>query len=148
MASSKNKVIQEIFLEEVRDLNKKSNDKSLSQKIQKEMKELMTELRTGDVHFVRCIKPNEEKKPSIFNQFNSLNQIRYLGVLETLKIRKEGYSVRRVYERFYQQYGEMTSNPSYPTLASQRANFKTLVMNLFKEFFPHLDENFVLWGKT
>jgi myosin heavy subunit len=63
MATSKNRIIQEIFLEEVRDLNKKSNDKSLSQKIQKEMKELMSELKTGDVHFVRCIKPNDDKKP-------------------------------------------------------------------------------------
>ena len=51
------------------------------------MKELMNELLLCDVHFVRCIKPNEEKSSTLFIQNNTLNQIRYLGVLETLKIR-------------------------------------------------------------
>ena len=65
-----------------------------------------------------------------------------------MKIRKEGYSVRRNYEQFYREYGEMTSNPSYPTLAKQKADFKTLVVAIFAEFFPTLDEKSVLWGKS
>lgn len=36
-------------------------DKFLATKIKKEMTELMNKLNNCDVHFVRCIKPNEEK---------------------------------------------------------------------------------------
>jgi len=34
----------------------------------------------------------------------------------------------------------MTSNPSYPALAAQKADFKSLVIQIFKDFFPTLTE--------
>lgn len=80
------------------------------------MSELMQELGKCGVHFVRCVKPNEEKKYGVLDQKNILNQIRYLGVLETLKVRRDSYPVRRTYEIFYKLYGDMTSNEAYPTL--------------------------------
>lgn len=65
------------------------------------MSELMAELNSCDVHFVRCIKPNEEKKSNIVTQSMTLNQIRYLGVLDSLKVRKESYPIRRNYQLFF-----------------------------------------------
>jgi myosin-5 len=61
------------------------------------MVELMTELNSCDVHFVRCIKPNEEKQFNVISQNMTLKQIRYLGVLDSLKVRKESYPIRRNY---------------------------------------------------
>lgn len=40
--------------------------KFLGSKIRNEMKQLMDELNSSDCHFIRCIKPNELKKPGIF----------------------------------------------------------------------------------
>jgi myosin heavy subunit len=40
------------------------------------MAELMKELNSCDVHFVRCIKPNEEKQANKFNEYTVINQIR------------------------------------------------------------------------
>jgi myosin heavy subunit len=65
------------------------------------MNELMNLLSSCDVHFVRCIKPNEQKRSDVFDSGSVLNQIRYLGVLETLKVRKESYPLRKKYENFY-----------------------------------------------
>ena len=38
-------------------------DKSLSKKVRSQMIDLMVQLNSCDVHFARCIKPNDDKKP-------------------------------------------------------------------------------------
>lgn len=50
------------------------------------MKGLMEELRSSDCHFVRCIKPNSKKEPLTFYPQLTLQQIRYLGILETVRV--------------------------------------------------------------
>jgi myosin heavy subunit len=42
-------------------------------------------------YFVRCVKPNEEKKPNRFNNQMVLEQLRYSGMLETIRIRRAGF---------------------------------------------------------
>ena len=42
-------------------------DKFLGTKIRREMTELMKELNSCDVHFIRCIKPNEIKKSNVLH---------------------------------------------------------------------------------
>lgn len=61
----------------------------------------MEELQSCDVHFIRCIKPNEVKKKDYFVNSYVLLQIRYLGILESVKVRKEGYPIRGEYANFY-----------------------------------------------
>ena len=43
----------------------------------------MVELSNCDVHFIRCIKPNEEKRSKYFVPLMSLNQIRFFYLLIT-----------------------------------------------------------------
>ena len=45
---------------------KEKESKFLGGKFRKQMKELMDELTSCKVHFVRCIKPNEEKRANHF----------------------------------------------------------------------------------
>lgn len=58
-----------------------------------------------DMHFIRCIKPNEKKLPFTFVDRVCYNQIRYLGILDTIQMRKDTYHVRVPYSKFYQKYG-------------------------------------------
>jgi myosin heavy subunit len=58
----------------------------------------MEELSTSDCHFIRCLKPNEIKKPEIINASYCLLQIKYLGILESIKVRKEGFPYRKDYK--------------------------------------------------
>jgi|LakMenEpi03Aug12_release.lakeMendotaPanAssembly.Ray.scaffolds.fasta_scaffold4532816_1 myosin-5 len=49
---------------------KKTNvkgEKFLGSKIRKDMEDLMKTLNACDVSFIRCLKPNEIKKPNIFH---------------------------------------------------------------------------------
>ena len=51
-------------------------------------------------YFVRCIKPNDVKQPKKFNNKMVLDQLRYSGMLETIRIRRAGYPVRIEYSNF------------------------------------------------
>lgn len=85
-----------------------SKKRFLGRKIRDEIGSLITELQTGtDVHFIRCIKPNEEKKPFTFVPRMALTQIRYLGLLDTILLRKATYHVRVPYERFHEMYSSI-----------------------------------------
>jgi len=58
----------------------------------------MEELSTSDCHFIRCLKPNELKKRDLVVSSYCLLQIKYLGVLESIKVRKEGFPYRKEYK--------------------------------------------------
>ena len=94
---------------------KSKDDKYLGAKFRKQIKELMTELNSCECHFVRCIKPNSLKVKHNVMQFMTLQQIQCMGILDTLKIRKESYPVRRPYNQFFEQFGELSSKHSSKT---------------------------------
>ncbi|PHJ20783.1 myosin c, partial [Cystoisospora suis] len=53
-----------------------------------------------EAHFIRCLKPNEEKKPLGWNASKVLNQLFSLSILEALQLRQIGYSYRRKFKDF------------------------------------------------
>lgn len=61
---------------------------------------LMETLSVTNVHYIRCIKPNEAKKPWEFTPQQVLGQLRACGVLETIRISCAGYPTRWIYEEF------------------------------------------------
>lgn len=63
LSKSRNTLIRQIFSVVVEG---KSSDKYLSSKIRNDMGNLMNELGRCDVHFVRCVKPNENKNHGEF----------------------------------------------------------------------------------
>ncbi|XP_035529572.1 unconventional myosin-X [Morone saxatilis] len=65
---------------------------------------LMATLSVSNPFFIRCIKPNMQKNPSVFDPEVVLNQLRYSGMLETVKIRRAGFPVRRTFKDFFSRY--------------------------------------------
>lgn len=65
---------------------------------------LMETLSVTNVHYIRCIKPNEQKKPWEFQPQQVLGQLRACGVLETIRISCAGYPTRWTYEEFAERY--------------------------------------------
>ncbi|KAL9623262.1 MAG: hypothetical protein Q9160_002369 [Pyrenula sp. 1 TL-2023] len=66
--------------------------------------ELMGTINSTDVHYIRCIKPNEAKEAWKFEGPMVLSQLRACGVLETVRISCAGYPTRWTYEEFALRY--------------------------------------------
>ena len=64
----------------------------------------MTTLNATHPHYVRCIKPNSLKIPSTFDADMVLAQLRYAGMLETIRIRRLGYPIRYPFNDFFRRY--------------------------------------------
>ncbi|XP_029140557.1 myosin-IIIb, partial [Protobothrops mucrosquamatus] len=66
--------------------------------------DLLSKMVIGQPHFVRCIKPNDDREALKFSQERVLVQLRYTGILETVNIRQQGYSHRIHFEEFVKRY--------------------------------------------
>uniref|UniRef100_A0A4W6CJ57 Myosin X n=1 Tax=Lates calcarifer TaxID=8187 RepID=A0A4W6CJ57_LATCA len=77
---------------------------TVSSQFKNSLHSLMATLSTSNPYFIRCIKPNTHKMPDQFEQTVVLNQLRYSGMLETVKIRRTGFPVRRPFQDFCSRY--------------------------------------------
>ncbi|XP_049554840.1 myosin-7B isoform X4 [Orcinus orca] len=89
---------------------KAASFQTVSQLHKENLNKLMTNLRATQPHFVRCIVPNENKTPGIMDAFLVLHQLRCNGVLEGIRICRQGFPNRLLYADFRQRYRIL--NPS------------------------------------
>ncbi|KAM5282412.1 myosin-IIIa isoform 2-T2 [Hipposideros larvatus] len=66
--------------------------------------DLLSKMVMGQPHFVRCIKPNNERQARKYDKEKVLLQLRYTGILETARIRRLGYSHRILFANFIKRY--------------------------------------------
>ncbi|KAJ6665212.1 hypothetical protein lerEdw1_004261, partial [Lerista edwardsae] len=74
---------------------------------------LMKNLQTKNPNYIRCIKPNDKKAPHIFNEALVCHQVRYLGLLENVRVRRAGYAFRQPYEPCLERY-KMLCKQTWP----------------------------------
>ncbi|XP_065224768.1 unconventional myosin-IXAa-like isoform X2 [Planococcus citri] len=77
---------------------------TVSAQFQLSLHSLMETLNQANPFFIRCIKSNGEKIPNLFDEDTVQRQLRYTGMLETVRIRQAGYNVRLSYEEFIHLY--------------------------------------------
>ncbi|XP_011736723.2 myosin-IIIa isoform X1 [Macaca nemestrina] len=66
--------------------------------------DLLSKMVVGQPHFVRCIKPNNERQARKYDKEKVLLQLRYTGILETARIRRLGFSHRILFANFIKRY--------------------------------------------
>ncbi|KAK3713917.1 Myosin type-2 heavy chain 1 [Vermiconidia calcicola] len=84
--------------------------------------ELMNTINSTDVHYIRCIKPNEGKEAWKFEGPMVLSQLRACGVLETVRISCAGYPTRWTYEEFALRYYMLIKSTQWTTEIRDMAN--------------------------
>ncbi len=77
---------------------------TVSRTFRLQLHDLMQTLRSTEPHYIKCIKPNSVKAPGGFAPHLVLQQLRYSGVLEVIRIRQEAYAVRVPYDEFYDRF--------------------------------------------
>ncbi|KAH6658374.1 myosin-2 [Truncatella angustata] len=84
--------------------------------------ELMNTINNTDVHYIRCIKPNEAKEAWKFEGPMVLSQLRACGVLETVRISCAGYPTRWTYEEFALRYYMLVPSTLWTAELREMAN--------------------------
>ncbi|XP_037705030.1 unconventional myosin-Ib isoform X1 [Choloepus didactylus] len=74
---------------------------------------LMKNLQTKNPNYIRCIKPNDKKAAYIFSETLVRHQVRYLGLLENVRVRRAGYAFRQAYGPCLERY-KMLCKQTWP----------------------------------
>lgn len=79
----------------------------------------MVNLNAAEPHFIRCLKPNGIKAASIWNPDLVTTQLRYTGMLETTRIRREGFAIRPTFADFVHRFGPLCIAYGLPANANE-----------------------------
>uniref|UniRef100_A0A671RNY3 Myosin-10-like n=1 Tax=Sinocyclocheilus anshuiensis TaxID=1608454 RepID=A0A671RNY3_9TELE len=89
---------------------KKGMFRTVGQLYKESLTKLMATLRNTNPNFVRCIIPNHEKRAGKLEPHLVLDQLRCNGVLEGIRICRQGFPNRIVFQEFRQRYEILTPN--------------------------------------
>ncbi|XP_055514621.1 unconventional myosin-If-like [Leucoraja erinacea] len=107
MQSSEHRFIQSLFPDNLQN-EKKGRPTTASTKIKKQANDLVSRLMKCTPHYIRCIKPNETKKPRDWEESRAKHQVEYLGLKENIRVRRAGFAFRRAFPKFIQRYAILT----------------------------------------
>ncbi|XP_076835832.1 unconventional myosin-Vb isoform X2 [Brachyhypopomus gauderio] len=93
---------------------------------------LMETLNATTPHYVRCIKPNDEKQAFMFDSRRAVQQLRACGVLETIRISAAGYPSRWTYLDFYSRYRVLMKKKDL-NVGDKKQICRTLLESLVKD---------------
>uniref|UniRef100_A0A674KGB2 Myosin IE n=1 Tax=Terrapene triunguis TaxID=2587831 RepID=A0A674KGB2_9SAUR len=141
MQSSELPFIKALFPENLQ-ADKKGRPTTAGSKIKKQANDLVGTLMKCTPHYIRCIKPNETKKPRDWEESRVKHQVEYLGLKENIRVRRAGYAYRRVFKKFLQRYAILTK----ATWPSWKGDEKKGVLHLLHSV--NMDPDQYQLGKT
>ncbi|XP_058500788.1 unconventional myosin-IXAb-like isoform X1 [Solea solea] len=107
-------------------LHKKKKPPSISAQFQASLNKLMETLDQSEPYFVKCIRSNAEKLPLRFNDSLVLRQLRYTGMLETVRIRQSGYSIKYTFQDFVHHFHVLLPRGTSATKSGIREFFRRI----------------------
>jgi Myosin head (motor domain)/MyTH4 domain/RA like domain len=98
-----------------------SKGNTVGAKFKEQLRLLMETLGKTMPHYVRCVKPNKSKEPMKWEDELVADQLRYAGMMETVRIRKLGYPVRFEFAAFAKRYRAICDPALIPAGDDDRA---------------------------
>jgi myosin-1 len=74
---------------------------------------LVETLMSCHPHYIRCVRPNGRKAPQSIDRDLFLNQVKYLGLVENVRVRRAGFAYRQTYEKFFGRF-KILSKRTFP----------------------------------
>uniref|UniRef100_A0A8C4DL64 Myosin VIIBb n=1 Tax=Dicentrarchus labrax TaxID=13489 RepID=A0A8C4DL64_DICLA len=105
---STNKLLRGIFETELSTNGAQTDNRkqvvTLSGQFRQSLDSLMKALSACHPFFIRCFKPNNDKQSKLFDRELCMRQLRYSGMMDTIRIRKLGYPIRHTFGDFLKRY--------------------------------------------
>ncbi|KAL9644311.1 hypothetical protein ABK040_005772 [Willaertia magna] len=129
MRKSKSNLVLQLFpLDEKIEFGKLQ--KTTSMQFSEDVGKMVGKLKGKQHHFVKCIKPNFDKKPGEFVDQLVMDQVRYLGITENIHIRNSGYYFKMDYDKFLDRY-KLCSDATWPRWnGSPKAGVKKILHDM------------------
>uniref|UniRef100_A0A8B9R9Z6 Myosin Ic, paralog a n=1 Tax=Astyanax mexicanus TaxID=7994 RepID=A0A8B9R9Z6_ASTMX len=102
MCQSENQIVKECFHTD--ELTDQRRPETAATQFKLSLAKLMDILMSKEPSYIRCIKPNDGKQPGRFEEVLVRHQVKYLGLMENLRVRRAGFAYRRSFEAFLQRY--------------------------------------------
>ncbi|GLH09491.1 Unconventional myosin IC [Gryllus bimaculatus] len=102
MSETTNPIIKAVF--PASDVVTKRRPDTAATQFKNSLNKLMDILMGKEPSYIRCIKPNDSKSSGIFDEKVVSHQVKYLGLMENLRVRRAGFAFRRPYELFLRRY--------------------------------------------
>ncbi|XP_069767192.1 unconventional myosin-Va isoform X2 [Narcine bancroftii] len=118
----------------------KEHKKSVGHQFRNSLHLLMETLNATTPHYVRCIKPNDDKFAFTFDPKRAVQQLRACGVLETIRISAAGFPSRWTYQEFFNRYRVLMKQKD--VLSDKKLTCKNVLEKLVK------DQDKYQFGKT
>ncbi|KAJ3101048.1 Unconventional myosin-Ib [Phlyctochytrium planicorne] len=117
-SASSNPIVKEMYSlnaygEEITTANSSKRPETIGLQFKSSMTALIELLMSKNPHYIRCIKPNASKKAGLFDDELVLHQIRYLGLQESIRVRRSGFCYRQKYPKFLDRF-KMLSPATWP----------------------------------
>eukprot|EP00158_Paraphelidium_tribonemae_P008463 Partr_v1_DN28584_c1_g1_i3_m72864 putative Type-I myosin implicated in the organization of the actin cytoskeleton. Required for proper actin cytoskeleton polarization. At the cell cortex, assembles in patch-like structures together with proteins from the actin-polymerizing machinery and promotes actin assembly. Functions as actin nucleation-promoting factor (NPF) for the Arp2 3 complex len=129
--NSKNAVIASVFPDGSQAEESSKRMVSTSTTFKKSLNDLVDILLAKNPHYVRCIKSNGNQKAGSFDKELVLHQIRYLGLLENVRVRRAGFVFRQPYAKFLDRY-RCACPPTWPAYSGPAREGVDVLLKFFK----------------
>uniref|UniRef100_A0A8C2WIU9 Myosin VIIBb n=1 Tax=Cyclopterus lumpus TaxID=8103 RepID=A0A8C2WIU9_CYCLU len=107
---------------------------TLSGQFRQSLDSLMKALSACQPFFIRCFKPNNEKQSKMLDRELCIRQLRYSGMMDTIRIRKMGYPIRHTFEEFLKRYRVLLKTTVCdPRTETAAACCKAICQTVFEE---------------
>lgn len=114
MFKCKHKLLPSFFPEGDPKLKSRKRPPTAGSQFKASVTELMDNLLSKSPNYIRCIKPNDFKKSNQLDLKIVEHQVRYLGLMENVRVRRAGYAFRQIYEQFLFRY-KMLAPETWPS---------------------------------
>ncbi|GMK57879.1 hypothetical protein CspeluHIS016_0407130 [Cutaneotrichosporon spelunceum] len=101
-----------LFPEKV-DHDSKRRPPTAGDKIKQSANELVTNLMQCQPHYIRTIKPNQNRSATEYDDKAVLHQVKYLGLQENIRVRRAGFAYRADFQKMVERFYLLSPSTSY-----------------------------------
>ncbi|TSO98497.1 Unconventional myosin-Ih [Bagarius yarrelli] len=102
MKQSKNSIMQQCFSSD--EVDSRRRPETVATQFKNSLQGLAEILMAKQAWYVRCLKSNDSKQSGRFDDMLVRHQVKYLGLMEHLRVRRAGFAYRKRYEDFLKRY--------------------------------------------